>query len=465
MAGDNGLIRTDTGLFLDKGNQVFDVRHTDFASGAKTDKVTDATEAVKAAMTAAISVGGVVYVPENVLFDYTQLTADNVTYLMNYSSYSDGNYGSSHINTNPGNTPQPALKIIKKGTVTGIGALDHVDHTWHILEIVGDATPVTDARADGVFNIVSIGSRANPQADEGKGVDQVIANGLYMEMRSDANVATRAYGAEAACTVWSSGSINTARGISGTAQIAAPDNGGVVGTGGSGAITFAVGGDFSASIVGAITGTITTGYGVQGAVHHGGSSTMTTARLISMNCGMTGSGTITSLFGLDQTWSGLTTGTITSLRIIHVRDPSSPGSTITNLYGLQVEKLSGPTNRKTAHFQGPVHITGGEFLGFDGGSSWDTTANKTRIVYESSELRFYDNTQANPALALAGTAAVVTAGFGCNGASAQTAVASGGVLNSYATGAFGLDSDANMSSMHALVVSIRAALVANGTMS
>jgi len=59
----------------------------------------------------------------------------------------------------------------------------------------------------------------------------------------------------------------------------------------------------------------------------------------------------------------------------------------------------------------------------------------------------------------------VTGGFGCNGQAAQTAYASGGALVAYATGAFGLDSDANMSALHALVVAMRAALVADGIMS
>jgi hypothetical protein len=63
------------------------------------------------------------------------------------------------------------------------------------------------------------------------------------------------------------------------------------------------------------------------------------------------------------------------------------------------------------------------------------------------------------------SALTVVGGFGCNAAAAQTAYASGGALAAYATGAFGLDSGANMSAMHALVVKIRAALVANGIMS
>ncbi len=56
-------------------------------------------------------------------------------------------------------------------------------------------------------------------------------------------------------------------------------------------------------------------------------------------------------------------------------------------------------------------------------------------------------------------------GFGCNGTIPQTAYASGGALAAYATGVFGLDSGANMAALHALVVKIRAALVANGIMS
>ena len=56
-------------------------------------------------------------------------------------------------------------------------------------------------------------------------------------------------------------------------------------------------------------------------------------------------------------------------------------------------------------------------------------------------------------------------GFGCNGTNPQTAYASGGALAGYVTGAFGLDSDAHMASLHELVVKIRAALIADGIMS
>lgn len=59
----------------------------------------------------------------------------------------------------------------------------------------------------------------------------------------------------------------------------------------------------------------------------------------------------------------------------------------------------------------------------------------------------------------------VSGAFGCNTKAAQTAYASGGALNAYGAGANGLDSGANMSALHALVVNMRAALVANGIMS
>lgn len=71
---------------------------------------------------------------------------------------------------------------------------------------------------------------------------------------------------------------------------------------------------------------------------------------------------------------------------------------------------------------------------------------------------------AAPAILFPG-AVTVTGAFGCNAATARTAHASGGALNAYTTGVFGLNSDANMSALHALVVAIRAALVNNGIMS
>ena len=70
----------------------------------------------------------------------------------------------------------------------------------------------------------------------------------------------------------------------------------------------------------------------------------------------------------------------------------------------------------------------------------------------------------NKLVTCAGALKVAT-GFGCNSKTEQTAYASGGALAAYGAGANGFDSGANASALHAMVVSIRAALVANGIMS
>ena len=54
--------------------------------------------------------------------------------------------------------------------------------------------------------------------------------------------------------------------------------------------------------------------------------------------------------------------------------------------------------------------------------------------------------------------------FGCNGAVAQAAYASGGALAAYGAGTNGFDTAAHAQALYNLVVSIRAALVANGIM-
>ena len=61
--------------------------------------------------------------------------------------------------------------------------------------------------------------------------------------------------------------------------------------------------------------------------------------------------------------------------------------------------------------------------------------------------------------------ATFTSRWACNGATPQASAASGGALAAYAAGSNGLSSGAEMSAMHALVVAMRAALVANGIMS
>lgn len=73
-------------------------------------------------------------------------------------------------------------------------------------------------------------------------------------------------------------------------------------------------------------------------------------------------------------------------------------------------------------------------------------------------------TVTDPGVVVTGTLKATTA-FGCNSKAAQTAFASGGALNAYGAGLNGFDTGANASALHAMVVAIRAALVANGIMS
>ncbi len=63
------------------------------------------------------------------------------------------------------------------------------------------------------------------------------------------------------------------------------------------------------------------------------------------------------------------------------------------------------------------------------------------------------------------TTLTITGAFGCNGTTAQTAYASGGALAAYGAGANGFDTAGHASALYAMVVAIRAALVANGIMS
>lgn len=65
----------------------------------------------------------------------------------------------------------------------------------------------------------------------------------------------------------------------------------------------------------------------------------------------------------------------------------------------------------------------------------------------------------------AGGSFKVTGTFGCNNATPQAAYASGGALGAYATGTFGFTTEPQAAALYAMVVSIRAALVANGIMS
>ena len=68
-------------------------------------------------------------------------------------------------------------------------------------------------------------------------------------------------------------------------------------------------------------------------------------------------------------------------------------------------------------------------------------------------------------LTVSATGTTVLGAFGCNGAAAQAPVVSGGALVAYGAGANGLANASEVAALHALVVAMRAALVANGIMS
>jgi len=85
---------------------------------------------------------------------------------------------------------------------------------------------------------------------------------------------------------------------------------------------------------------------------------------------------------------------------------------------------------------------------------------------QTSNLQEWQNSSATVVGSMTNLGAFkVAAGFGCNTKTAQAAYASGGALSAYSTGAYGLDSDANMTALYNLVVAMRAALVANGILS
>ncbi len=113
MSGGNayekGLIRTDRGLFTDKGNQVVNICHPDFAGGAKGGGVDD-TRAIQAAInflahsSGAASggipgVGGVLYVPTGI-YSHTGLTLNAADGLQNITIKGDGPLASVLLNTN-----------------------------------------------------------------------------------------------------------------------------------------------------------------------------------------------------------------------------------------------------------------------------------------------------------------------------------------------------------------------------
>lgn len=83
----------------------------------------------------------------------------------------------------------------------------------------------------------------------------------------------------------------------------------------------------------------------------------------------------------------------------------------------------------------------------------------------AGELGLRDDTAGTYSLRVSATGTQVVGAFAANGATPQTPAASGGALAAYGAGANGFDTGAHASALYAMVVAIRAALVANGIMS
>lgn len=164
------------------------------------------------------------------------------------------------------------------------------------------------------------------------------------------------------------------------------------------------------------------------------------------------------------TFAGAVTGVTTLAGTGAVSGFTSYTATSTN--GAVFTATSATTG--TSYFS-LANTTGQMYLGLDnsagGGIFTGGTAYAVILGTNAAKpIQFFTNNVLALTIASGGNLTAV-GGFGCNTKAAQTAFVSGGALNAYGAGVNGLDSAANMSALHALVVNIRAALVANGIMS
>lgn len=354
------------------------------AFGALADGNTDDTSAIQLAASAANAAGGgIVSIEPNTVYS-----------ISNLSAYPNVIYRDASMRTDNSIYDSKSLRLISVVDLNDIDVAsgERPRHAWSVLEIVGSTASVTTARADANFGIASVGRRAAPASSDGSGIEQVIANGLYFEHRSDVTIPTRAFGAEIAATVYGRGNVNTARGVHGVAQIAAPGRGSQVGAAGSGTIASGIGVEGSAKINGSgITGRFTSlGVGVQGSITHDGNAYWPTAyvfRGIANVQGMpSGNTLIENLYMSDQTYDlSSSSATITNVYGKYVRDPGDQGN-ITNMFGIVVDKMSAGSNNKTAFVTGPLHVQRGEEVVLDSGSDTydENVAGRARMVYNTS---------------------------------------------------------------------------------
>jgi hypothetical protein len=172
---------------------------------------------------------------------------------------------------------------------------------------------------------------------------------------------------------------------------------------------------------------------------------------------------------LETLWTSATDGAEISRTVLSGMSNSTycyafalEGTSTTNVYNfafIQTNTSPNYQSMKGGIYQGDITTepsgnpsSGLYYYSLSGGPKWRTSSGKFMACSAAGNF------------SVDGSGTFGT-GFGCNGQAAQTAYASGGALAAYVTGAFGLDSDANMSALHAMVVKIRAALVANGIMS
>ncbi len=132
----------------------------------------------------------------------------------------------------------------------------------------------------------------------------------------------------------------------------------------------------------------------------------------------------TTLTGADVVVASLSSGTFTTaygVRVVSITNTG--GGTLTNTYGVYVGDVTSGTQTNQAY-------------------SFYASDTSARNYFAGST--------------------VCGGAFACNGATAQTSASVGAALAAYTTGAFGLNSDANMQALYNTVVAMRAALVANG---
>lgn len=157
------------------------------------------------------------------------------------------------------------------------------------------------------------------------------------------------------------------------------------------------------------------------------------------------------------------TATFTAATLLHVNDASLYGTavqdTVTVSQSLSAGNSSNPSSLGAIAWRTLGNVIQGRLNVVDDNPAGSTACHMEFWTTPSG------STVREAVRVLANGGMTVLAGFGCNGTGAQTAVASGGALAAYVTGAFGLDSNAHMQSLFNQVVAIRSALVANGIMS